>query len=203
MIDLADPAYGVLSQNCGQHPPHLAAADRAALNQADHHPHMVHDQRIFFGRAGFGRGRRCSSRRPFAISPLIERDLLLLLHVGVTVVVNTAPSGLLLAVGLPATEGTTHFIALPDIARMSQKENAAMPAPGQAGTQLRLGPQNRSQQPIILKHQGRYGPLAIPVRPKLKMLCDRDCKKPKLPLKMLRLNLMSPSYRNGSRESRK
>jgi hypothetical protein len=78
-----------------------------------------------------------------------------------------------------------------------------MPAPGQAGTQLRLGPQNRSQQPIILKHQGRYGPLAIPVRPKLKMLCDRDCKKPKLPLKMLRLNLMSPSYRNGSRESRK
>src|SRR5208283_2714987 len=134
---------------------------------------------------------------------LVEGDLLPLFHVGVTVVVYTAPSGLLLAVGLPATEGTTHLIALPDIARMSQKENAAMPAPGQAGTQLRLGPQNRSQQPIILQRQRRHGPLAIPVRPKLKMFCDRACKKPKLPLKMLTLNLMSPSYRTGSQESRK
>ena len=180
MIYLADPAHGVLSQNCGQHPQHLATADGAAFNQADHHPHMVHDQSVFLGGAGFGRGRRCSSRRPFAISPLIERDLLLLLHVRVTVIGHTAPSGLLLAVGLPATEGTTHLIALFDIAGMSQEENAAMPAPGQAGTQVRLGPQHRSQQPIILRHQGRHRSLAIPFHSKLKMLRDPDCKKTKL-----------------------
>ena len=174
MIDLAASSYGVLSQNCGQHPQHLAATDWAAFNQADHHPHMVHDQRIFFGRPGLGHGRRGSSRRPFAISPLIEGDLLLLLHVGVTVIGHTAPNGLSLTVGLPAAERTTHLIVLLDIAGMSQKENAAMPAPGQAGTQVRLGTQNRSQQPIILQYQGRHGPLAIPIRPKLKMLCDRE-----------------------------
>jgi len=145
---------------------------------------MVHDRRISFGGAGFGRGRRCSSRRPFAIAPLIEGNLLLLLYAGVTVIGHTAPNGLSLTVGLPAAEGTTHLIMLFDIAGMSQKENVAMPAPGQAGTQVRLGPQNRSQQPIILQHQGSHRTLAIPVRPKIKMLCDRDCKKPKLWLKI-------------------
>ena len=77
---------------------------------------------------------------------------------------------------------------------MSQKENTAVSAPSPAAAQMRSGPQNRSQDNIIFQHQTGYWPLTIPVRPKLKMLRDRYCKKPKLWLRMPVLDLMSPSY---------
>jgi len=35
------------------------------------------------------------------------------------------------------------------------------------------------------------------------MLCDPDCKKPKLRLKILTLELAPPSYRNGAKVSRR
>ena len=60
--------------------------------------------------------------------------------------------------------------------------------------QVRFGPQNRSQNHIIFQHQGGHRALPIPLGPKLKMLRDLDCKKPKLWLRMPTLNLMSPSY---------
>ena len=50
---------------------------------------------------------------------------------------------------------------------------------------MRLGAQDRSQQHIILQHQGGDRAPAIPIRPELKMLRDPDCKKPKLSLRML------------------
>ena len=84
---------------------------------------------------------------------------------------------------LPATERTTQIMTA-GIARMGQEENAAVPAPGQAGSQMRLGPQDRSQQQVILQHQGGYRAGAIPVDPELKMLRDLGCKKPKLSLKI-------------------
>ena len=93
--------------------------------------------------------------------------------------------GLLLAVGLPAAEGATQLVPVVGVAWMSQKENPAMPAPAQAGSQPRLGPQNGTQEQIILQNQGDYATVAIPVRPKLKMLRNPDCKKPKLWLRML------------------
>jgi hypothetical protein len=87
------------------------------------------------------------------------------------------------------------------IARMGEEENTAMPAPAQAGSQVRLGASNRSQEQIILRHQGGYRTAAIPARPKLKMLSNPYCKKPKLSLKMLTLNSMSSSYRIGTKVS--
>ena len=54
MIDLAAANYGVLSQILCQHQPHLAAANPAALNEADHHPHVLEHLRGWPGAAGFG-----------------------------------------------------------------------------------------------------------------------------------------------------
>jgi hypothetical protein len=56
--------------------------------------------------------------------------------------------------GLPTTKGTAQVVAAVGVAWMSQEKNAAMPAPAQAGSQEGLGAQNRSQQQIILQHQG-------------------------------------------------
>jgi hypothetical protein len=53
MIDLAAANYGVLSQIFCQHPQHLAAANPAALNKADHHPHVLEHLRGWPGAAGF------------------------------------------------------------------------------------------------------------------------------------------------------
>ena len=78
-----------------------------------------------------------------------------------------------LAMGFPATKGATQVMAA-GIGWVGQKENPAVPAPGQAGAQERLGVQNRSQQHIILQHQGRYRVPAIPIGSKLKMLRDLD-----------------------------
>jgi len=202
MIDRAASYYGVLSQNGGQHPQHLTPRDRAAFKEADHHPHMVHDGRSFFAGAGDGCRRSLGSGLSRTTAALIEDDLFLLPHVWITVIGHATPNRLSFAVGLPATEGATHLAALPGIAGMGQKENAAMPALSPAGTQLRLGSQHRSQNKIIFQHQGSCGALAIPIRPKCEMLCDPDCKDPKLWLRILTFDKMSPSYRIGTPVSR-
>jgi hypothetical protein len=103
---------------------------------------------------------------------------------GVAIIGGTALRGSPFAMGFPATKRTTQIPAS-GIARMRQEENAAMPAPGQAGAQVRLGPQHRSQQPVILQNQGGYRALAIPPRLEFKMRYDPICKKPKLRLRML------------------
>ena len=54
MIDLAAANYGVLSQILYQHQPHLAAANPAALNEADHHPHVLEHLRGWSAAAGVG-----------------------------------------------------------------------------------------------------------------------------------------------------
>ena len=99
--------------------------------------------------------------------------------------------------GLPAAEGTAQVVPA-GIARVGQEENATVPAPGQAGTQMRLGPEHRSQQHVTLQYQGGYRASAVPVRPELKVLRDPDCKRPKLSLRILMLKDMSPSYRIGT-----
>jgi hypothetical protein len=55
----------------------------------------------------------------------------------------------LFAVRLSATERTPQILST-GIAGMSEKENAAMLASGQASSQVRLGSENRSQEDIIL-----------------------------------------------------
>ena len=117
-------------------------------------------------------------------SALVEVGLFSL-TLGFTVIGSTALGGLLFAMSFPAAKGTAQVVS-PRIARMSEEKNAAVPAPGQAGTQVRLGSQHRSQQPVILQNQGGYSAPSIPIMLELKMLLDPICKKPKLRLKMLR-----------------
>lgn len=109
------------------------------------------------------------------------------------VVSDTAPGRLTLPVSFLAAEGTTQILA-PGITRIRDKENPAMPTPTQAATSLRVLPQNRSQQPIILQHPLSDRPFAVPVRAKLKSLRDLDCKKPRLWLRMLMQLTISPFY---------
>jgi hypothetical protein len=102
--------------------------------------------------------------------------------------------------GRPTPEGTTQIVPT-GIARMGHEENPAVPTPGQAGAQLRLGAQHRSQQQIILQHQPAHRAPAVPVGSKLKMLLDLDGKKPKPSLKILTQNSMSPSYPTATQVS--
>jgi hypothetical protein len=99
--------------------------------------------------------------------------------------VGDAPEvGLLFAVSLSAAERTPQTAPF-RIARISEKEDAAMPASLSASAELRIGFKNRSKTPIIDSHQAGYGwGAVVPVRRKFKMFFDLDCKKPKLSLKM-------------------
>ena len=136
MIDFPAPAHAVLSQNSLEHLPDLFVAYRASLNQADHHPHML-DHRL---------GLRCRGQRPDRAGPIcspfgnsaLVQGALLFLALWVAVVGDTPLRGLLLAMGLPAAKGTTQVVAT-GIARMGEEEYTAMPAPAQAGSQVRLG----------------------------------------------------------------
>jgi hypothetical protein len=179
-----------LSQNSPQHLQNLPPTHPPAFDQADHHPHILDHgliplgaNRLRFQPPGFGSLRQLRERD--WRSPSLVEGTLLGLAPGIPVILNAPKRGLLLAMGLPTTKGTAQVVAAAGVAWMSQEKNAAMPAPGQAGSQAGLGSQNRSQQQIILQHQGGCRAPVIPVRPELKLLLDPDCKKPKLSLRML------------------
>jgi len=76
-----------------------------------------------------------------------------------------------LAVRVSATERATEVVAA-GITRMSQKEYAAVPTPDQASPKARLGSQYGPEDEIVLQHDNADPRLAIPSRPKLKMLLD-------------------------------
>jgi hypothetical protein len=79
---------------------------------------------------------------------LLVEVALLPLTLGAAVISDTSDRGLPLAVGLPTTKGTTQVFPA-GITRMSEEKDPAMPAPDQASSQKRLGPQNRSQEYVI------------------------------------------------------
>ena len=142
MIDFPAPAHAVLSQNSLEHLPDVCVAYRASLNQADHHPHML-DHRL--GPIG-PLVPECRGHRPDRSGPIcgpfgnsaLVQGALLFLALWVAVVGDTPLRGLLLALGLPAAKGTTQ-VAATGITRMGEEENPAMPAPAQAGSQVRFG----------------------------------------------------------------
>jgi hypothetical protein len=188
LIDPPAPNHGVLSQNCGEHLLDRPAADPSALHQAGHHSHVLDYRRVVWPGAGSdGRGagpvagglRGAVFAGPTLIEPALD-----VFTLGIAVIGRTALRRSPFAMGLPATKRATQIPAA-DVARMRQEENAAVPAPGPAGAQDRLGPQHGSQQPVILQNQGGYRALAIPVGLELKMFRDPNCKKPKLWLRML------------------
>jgi hypothetical protein len=189
LIDPGAANHGVLSLIFSHQPQDRPPADSPALDQADHHSHVLDNHRVGpdhrrFARRSFAPGSLTPVPRLLRTSALIKGRLLSL-TLSSTAIGGTALCGSPLAVCYPAAEGTPQ-IAPPSVTRMGKKENATMPAPGQAGTQKRLGSQHRSQQPVILQDQGGYRALTIPVGLEVEMLCDLGCKKTKLALKMLR-----------------
>lgn len=120
---------------------------------------------------------------------MVEKAFLLL-ATRVAIIGDTPPDGLLPAVGFPAAKGASQVVPA-GIARVGQEVNATMPASGQAASQLRLGMQNRPQEPTIFQHQDADCAPAIPLGPKLEMLRNPDCKKPKRSLKRLMERLIS------------
>jgi hypothetical protein len=197
MIDPSHPNHAVLSHHSGQHLQDLLPTHPPAFNQTDHHPYMLDHRPVAPGRVI--RLRSGASPRRFAFVVL---DGLLDPASLPAVILDTPLRGLSFAVGFLAAKGTAQILPT-GVAGMGEKENPAMPAPVQASSQNGLGPQNRPQEPIIFQHQGGYRTAAIPVRPKLKMLPDPDCKKPKLSLKMLMKYWTSSSYRIATKVSRR
>jgi len=133
LLDRLAPRQGVLSQNLGQHPEHLPATDPPALNQTDHHPHMLEYHRVGLDRASFGNGglgkARGPPRRPSrpglaalarreATAPLIVL-FLNLFPILVAVIGAAAPNGLSPSMLWPATKGAPDQTALFPVARVS------------------------------------------------------------------------------------
>jgi len=154
VIDFAQPDQGVLSQNSLKD---LCAAHRASLDQADDHAHILQHQRIPAGRTLLG--YRLASCGAIAVrielrALAVERALLFLAY-RITIIGDTANSGLLLAMSSPAAKGTTQVFAT-RITRMSQEKDPAIPAADQAAAQQRLGSEHRSQKYVILQNQSGH-----------------------------------------------
>jgi hypothetical protein len=104
----------------------------------------------------------------------------------VAIVIATPARRFFAPMGFTTAKRTANPRQALGIARTGKKENPAMPTPGQAGSQMRFVPQNRSQHQIIIQNQRGHLALAIPVRSKLKILRDPDCKKLNDSVNMLR-----------------
>jgi hypothetical protein len=96
------------------------------------------------------------------------------------VIGDTAPRRLLLAVRFTAAKGTAQVLALapgyilaPGIARVGEKEDAAVPTTNQAPSTVRLLSQQRSQDLVVLQDPWTNLAAAIPVPSKLKIGRDR------------------------------
>lgn len=179
MIDFSAAAHAVLSQHTGQHLQDFHDPHLPALNQTDHHPHMLQHRPLRWeGGTLLG---LCLGVRRFAVAVL---DGLLDLARVVTVILDTPPCGLPFAVGLFATKGTTQVFPT-SIPRMGEEKDPTMPAAAQALSQEGFGSQNRSQEDIILQNQSANLIPSIPLRLELEEPRDPNCKKPKLSLRML------------------
>jgi len=217
LIDPPAADHAVLPQDPEQHLPDLFEADRAPLDQADHHSDLPDQLRVrCLGqrRGHFGGARRawnpgwgwslggCSVQNLGLTTLPLVLPAFILAPLFALVIGGAAPNGLSTPVLPPAAKGTAKTFA-PGVAGMREKENPAMPASGQARSQVRVAFENGSKLQVILPRQSGRRTFPIPTRGELKMLCDLYCKKPKLSLKMLTLLKTPPSYRMDPKESRK
>ncbi len=189
MIDFSAPGVGVLSQNFLEHLEDLAPAHPTTFDQADHRPHVgqhpgVPPWRTALGawKAG-GARRRGLTGRWLTIALLVEVALLPP-ALGRTVIGDTPNRGLPLAMSSLAAKRTPQVLP-PAITPINEEKDAAMPAPNQASPQARFGPQQRSQNRVILQDQLANALCPIPLWSKLKMPRDLSCKKPRLSLWIL------------------
>ena len=199
VIDPPPPAYARLSQNVRQQLPDLRATEVPPFDPTDDHPDLRHDRFRPQSARRWGRWVRGGGRKRRALAaagggaPLVE-VLLLLAPLRALVVGEAAGAGLLLAVGFPAAKGTAQVLAraagqilAPGIARIGEKEDAAVPTASQAPSPVRLLAQERSQDLVVLQDARPDCRPAIPIPGKLKLRRDRYCKKAKLSLRMLTL----------------
>lgn len=199
VIDPPPSGHAGLSQNVRQQLAGLRAIDGSPFDPTDHHPDLPHHRlrppgARRLGRWGLGRGRWRSGLAAAGGRAALVQVSLLPTPILAAVVGYTADDGLLLAVGFPAAKGTAQIparaagqILAPGIARIGQKEDAAVPTARQAPSPVRLLAQERSQNLVVLQDARPDLRPAIPVPGKLKPRRDRYCKKAKLSLRMLTL----------------
>ena len=209
MIDFSELPYAALSQNPEQHLPDLLQTDPAILNQADHDPDMLEDLWILGcgqsledllragslrgGQRGWGFGGLKAQDLDLASLSLVLAPLVLPAQFA-PIILGAAPNRLPAPVLPAAAKETAKKLAPPGIAGMGEKKDATMPATAQASAQMRLRPQARSQEDVILRNQRRNWGLSIPVELKPEKLRDPDCKKPKPSLRMVTHLMASSSY---------
>lgn len=199
VLDPPPSAYALLSQNVRQQSPDLRATDVPPFDPTDDHPDMRHHRFRPRGacrleRWARGDGRWGPSGASAGGGAALVEVLLLLAPWRTPVVGDTAGVRLLLPVGFPAAKGAAQVparaagqILAPRIARIGEKEDAAVPTAGQAPSPVRLLAQERSQNLVVLQDSRPDLRPAIPVPGKLKLRRDRYCKKAKLSLRMLTL----------------
>ena len=171
LIDPARSDHAVLSQDPCEHLQHLRQSDSPPFDQTGDHAHILEDRpgprrRFLRYRKSWRRGRdRCL----WALGILLA---LLLLATLILVISRAALAGLTLAMSFPTSERTAQIPA-PGIPRVREKEDPTVPATSPAPAQLRLVPNNRSQQHVTREDQSDYRAAPIPIRDKPKMLPDR------------------------------
>jgi hypothetical protein len=199
VLDPPSSGHAGLSQNVRQQLPDLRAPDGSPFDPTDHHPDMRHHRfrprgACRLGRRARGDGRWDPSCAAAGGGATLVEILLLLASLPTPVVGDAAGGRLLLAVGFPAAKRAAQVparaageIRAPRIARIGEKEDAAVPTAGQAPSPVRLLAQERSQNLVVLQDSRPDLRPAIPVPSKLKLRRDRYCKKAKLSLRMLTL----------------
>ncbi len=136
LIDPGGSNHGVLSHRPPEHLHDLVESDGAALDETDQQADVQEDRPGPRGE-GFGRGSRGGGDRRdrgFA-APGVEEALLQFAGL-VPVIGAAAPIGLVPTKGLATTEGTAKIVST-SIARVSEKEDPAVPTAGQAPAQPR------------------------------------------------------------------
>ena len=151
--------------------------DLAPLDQAGDHANVFQDRlwpRWIFLRQRCGSHWNWNRHLP-SFGILLP---LLLLAILVLVVSGAALAGLTLAMSLPTSKRTAQ-VPTPDIPWVGEKKDPTVPTSSPTPAQLRLCSNNRSQQHVVDEDQSDYRATPIPSRRELKMLPDRDCKKPR------------------------
>ena len=168
LIDSARSDHAVLSHYPAKHLQNLRQTNLAPLNEAGDHADVFHDR--LWPRWIFLR-QRCGSHGNSLLPPFGILPLLLLLAPLVLIVGGTPLVGLTPAMGFPTSERTAQVLTR-GVPRVREKEDPAVPTSLQAPAQLRLVPNNRSQQHVAAEDQSDDRAAPIPIRGEPKMLPD-------------------------------
>ena len=172
----------VLSQNAFYHGNNLGQGNRSPFNETRHHPQMNNQGSVNIG-----------LRYALAFAASIELSFLEFAF-GSLIVGGAPLRGAFLAVGAAASKGTVYIVSS-GIAKISQKNNVALPASFQAWLEVRMLSQRATKLAHILSGYLSNPVLPIPPRFKLKKQLKFDDKKAKSSLVwLIRLDIPSFSF---------